>query len=325
MRLLLAPLLAAALPAQLTTTFLSNNGGTAGGAVYFTLTCTDPAGVTITSLDLNFSASSTVGDVEIWLKCLDSLPHTAPDWTLVDTAFAVAAVGVDLPTPVALTSGVQLDAFCSYGMALVNSSTLAHRYTSGSPPVALQYTAPGLVLDAGEASNAPFVGPAFTPRVVNTNIYYLSGSGGGNLACACALPQGSGCGPAPFVPLQLAPVNTAVQSAAGPTTVTATTQNIPAGAFLHLGIVGLSRPGVPLGGVGMPGCFLNASLDLIHADFGFVPPTHTWVVLVVPPLPPVLSGVQFNAQAAVLGTVANPFLGAGGLTSNGVKYTIGTL
>lgn len=324
MRLFIVSLLAtASLPAQLTTTFASNNQGAAGGAVYFTLTCTDPGGVTITDLDLNFTAASTLGDIEVWLKCEDSIPHTSTDWTLVDGAFGVVALGQDVPSPVALTAGVQLSANCSYGVALVTLGGLAHRYTTGTG-FPLQYTAPGLSLDAGQASNVPFAGVAFSPRVVNTNLNYVTG-GTSSLDCACVVAQGPGCPLLGAVPLGLEPVNRPVQSPAGPTTVAATTTNIPTTALVHLGIVGLSRPNLPLAGIGMPGCFLNASPDIIHVEFAFAPPTHTWTVVVIPPLPPSLSGVVFNAQSAILGTPANTFLGLGGITSNGLKYTIGTL
>jgi hypothetical protein len=315
-------LAAASLPAQLVTTFASNNGGSIGGAVYFTLTCTDPTGVTITDLDLNFSAASTVGDIEVWLKCGDSTPHTSAAWTLVDGAFGVAALGQDVPSPAHLASGVQLSPFCSYGVALVALGSLAHRYTTGTG-FQLNYTAPGLALDAGQASNAPFAGPVFDPRVVNANIHYVPG-GTGSLDCGCVAPQGPGCGIPGTPPLGLVPVNRPVQGPAGPITVAAMTIDIPTTALMHLGIVGLTRPGFPLAGIGMPGCFANTSLDIVMATVAFAAPSHTWVVATIPPAP-ALSGVQFNAQAAIFGTPANNFLGLGALTSNGLKYTIGTL
>jgi hypothetical protein len=44
----------------LTTTYLNNNGGSVGGGVYYDLTVTTPAGITITGLDVNVSGSGSV-------------------------------------------------------------------------------------------------------------------------------------------------------------------------------------------------------------------------------------------------------------------------
>lgn len=102
-----------------------------------------------------------------------------------------------------------------------------------------------------------------------------------------------------------------------------TTTNIPASALIHIGIVGLSRPGIPLIALGAPNCFLNASPDiLVGPDFS-PPSSFTWTALNLPAAPPTFYGFEFNVQGAILGTPKNPALGLGVLTSNGLKCVVG--
>ncbi len=122
-------------------------------------------------------------------------------------------------------------------------------------------------------------------------------------------------------PLTLTSVGTPVQ---GPVAVpfTVTTGNIPF-PCIHVGIVGLARPGLPLFVIGMPGCFLNASLDVLVGPVVALGPTVTWTALTLPAAPPFFLGFQFNAQGAILGTPLNTAFGIGALSSNGLKCTVG--
>ena len=107
---------------------------------------------------------------------------------------------------------------------------------------------------------------------------------------------------------------------------TVTTGYVPPSALIHIGIVGLTRPGLPLGLLlGATGCDLNASLDVLVGPDFFPTANFTWTAMNLPALPMNFAGFEFNAQAAVLGTTANSALGLGLLTSNGLKCTVGDL
>lgn len=104
-----------------------------------------------------------------------------------------------------------------------------------------------------------------------------------------------------------------------------TTSNILPSAVLHIGIVGLTRPGLPLALIGAPDCFLNASLDVLvgPAVLGG-PASLTWTALHLPAnVTATFYGYEFNVQGVVLGTPLNAALGFGAMTSNGLKCTIG--
>ncbi|HEX6810463.1 MAG TPA: hypothetical protein VF384_02465 [Planctomycetota bacterium] len=103
-----------------------------------------------------------------------------------------------------------------------------------------------------------------------------------------------------------------------------TTQNIPTSALLHVGLVGLSNPGTSLASLGMPGCFLNASREIMVGPAVFPGQTFNWTALTLPALPPSFVGFQFLAQSAILGTPLNQAFGFGTLSSNGLRMTVGT-
>ena len=126
-----------------------------------------------------------------------------------------------------------------------------------------------------------------------------------------------------ILPLSLVGVGRPIQ---GPVAVNydVTTGNIPPSALIHLGIVGLAAPGVPLFFLGMPGCFLNSSMDVVVGPSIFPPASLTWTALTLPALPPAFVGFQFNAQGVILGTPLNTAFGVGALTSNGMQMTVGT-
>lgn len=127
-------------------------------------------------------------------------------------------------------------------------------------------------------------------------------------------------------PLTLTAIGRPLQGPAS-TAFQVTTGNVPGSVVSHLGIIGLSRPGLPLDGLGLPGCFLNASLDVL--DLVFAPPvtspTYTWTAVTLPAGPPYFGGFEFNVQAVAFGTSANSFFGIGAVTSNGLKCVVGDL
>ena len=513
----------------LTTTFANNNGGAAGGAVYFELECFDPAGLTISSIDLNFGgAGGEAGSIDIYLKADgSSMPHTSTDWVGPVTSGAIASTAAaGSPTSVTLTPGLQLGTGCRVGVAIV-ANGLAHAYTTAGTGFQTVYSTAELEFSGGEASNLPFMGTVFSPRLANAAFNYTSG--GICPSIAKADPQGDGCvraftsfyeqltpagmdlsgsrlvtatpnaqggydisvSAAQVLPIgsigtpetlvladdgQVAPgtlglsvgsncwvafgagnsnafapsvatmldnpetaiyswtdldptdtesgsvlyeedavagtalitydgvfgwgttdpntvqffVNTATgvftiswgvlstnnpedwlvgYSVGGtsadpgatdlselitpeflstaaedtiPLALTAvsrpvqannavpfevTTENIPSTVLSQIGIIGMGRPGAPLDGIGLPGCFLHASLDVI--DFVIAPPvsspSYTWTALTLPPHNVWRRQFEFNVQAVVFGTPANSFLGLGALTSNGLKCVTGKL
>ena len=125
-------------------------------------------------------------------------------------------------------------------------------------------------------------------------------------------------------PLELTAIGTPIQSSLA-TTFDVTTSQIPAGALLHVGILGLTSPGLPLGPtLGANGCFLHASVDLILSPLPMPGTAVTWTGMNLPALLPDFSGFRFYLQAAILGVSDNSALGVGLITSNGLECTVGT-
>jgi hypothetical protein len=183
---------ASAVAAQqsLTTTFANNNGGGAGGAVYFTLTA-GSVDVTVTNLDFHFSsAAGSVGSIDIY-----TTPGTHAGnelnmalWANVASCPIAASNAAGTPTNGVLSAPLVILAGTSIGVAYTDSAvTLAHAYTSGTAPFPLSYVGCALTLDAGTASNTPFSGGLFSPRVVNTTVHYA-------VAGVCAKVESIGLG-----------------------------------------------------------------------------------------------------------------------------------
>lgn len=126
-------------------------------------------------------------------------------------------------------------------------------------------------------------------------------------------------------PLRLTAVTLPIQGqAAVPFEVT--TSDIPAGALFHLGLVGLTSPGLPLDVIiGAPECFLYAGLDVIRGPVVQPVGSVTWSPLTLPAITTAnFSGFEFYAQSVILGTTENNALNLGVLTSNGLRCVIGT-
>lgn len=177
----------------LTTTFANNNGGSSGGAIYFELEALDPAGVTIFEIDLNVGgAGGTSASFGLYLQPLGAAGTLAPlgDWIgPLATGTAATTAPAGMPTTFTLDTPIGLALGSRFGVAIAGD--FAHAYTNGGGGVPLVYTTTELELLACCATNVPFTGTVFQPRVVNTNIYYASGGGGGTIA-RCT-PRGDGC------------------------------------------------------------------------------------------------------------------------------------
>ena len=158
-------------PNQLVTTYANNNGGNIGGGVYFDLVINVP--LTITSISANVTGSGSV-DVLACPGGRTGNQTNAGAWTQVGSGTVTGAVaGVATPltgmAPIPLAPG-------TYGITF-RGVGVSHNYTNGTG-ANQTYSTPEMTLNAGEASNAAFVAPLFTPRVVNGTINYSLGTSG---------------------------------------------------------------------------------------------------------------------------------------------------
>jgi len=181
----------AAAQSPLTTLFLSNNNGAIGGGVYFDLTVAVP--IVVTGIEVNTVGSGSI-DIYTTPGTRNGVQTNQSAWTLVSSGTVTGAVN-NVPAPLTSMAPFAL-APGSYGIALAGVG-VAHYYTNGTG-ANQTYTTAELQLNAGEASNAAFAAPLFTPRVVNCAITYTVGSGGGSFAARSN--YGSGCQSAPDVP-----------------------------------------------------------------------------------------------------------------------------
>jgi len=155
---------------DLTTLFAGGNGGSAGGAIYFDVTAIED--VTLTALDLHTGETGAF-TVEVY-----AIPdgtyvgneNNAGAWTLIATGNGDGQ-GAGTPSFATLDTAVSLTAGTSYGMALVLSADHAHDYTNGDG-TNQNYATAELSFSGGSATNVPFTGNVFNPRVFNGRFYY---------------------------------------------------------------------------------------------------------------------------------------------------------
>ena len=160
---------------SITTLYASNNGGSNGGAVYFDV-IVGATTLTITGFDTNVVVVPSFGwEVYLTAPGVSYLGNEANPaaWTVVATGNGVG-MGEDNPSPVTLNNTFELAANTLYGMALVMGPEAGHEYTNG--PLG-PYSNADLTLELGSASNIPFSGSPFHPRVWNGTIYYTPGPG----------------------------------------------------------------------------------------------------------------------------------------------------
>lgn len=168
---------------SLSTMFASGNNGAAGGAVYFDITV-GPADIEITEIDIN-TADPDAFTMDVYTIVGTSVGNETNQgaWTLSSTAAGIGA-GQDTPSNAVLASPFTLSANTSYGMALVLDATHAHYYTNGDGSNQ-NFSNDDLSMALGAASNAPFTGGIFSPRIFNGTLHYIGGPGSGlNFTCA---------------------------------------------------------------------------------------------------------------------------------------------
>ncbi len=161
---------------KLTTLFASNNGGSPGGAVYFDLKVVKA--IRITQLETNYGATlGTPVGIKVYTTPTTYVgkENNASAWTLVaqDNGSGKSA-GLNKPTLLTLKTPLILKPG-SYGVALVAVRS-GHRYTNGNG-TNQTYSNTDMTLNAGAATNVPFTGTIFKPRVWNGSIIYTPATG----------------------------------------------------------------------------------------------------------------------------------------------------
>lgn len=177
-------------PLQLQTTFGNNNNGSAGGAVYFDLDVTHPAGITVTGLDVNLITAASISGVIDVYTCVGSRSgnQTNPAvWSRVATG-AVTSAGAGAHSTVAI-SPFSLP-FGTTGVALA-AIGVGHAYTNGNGSNQ-NYSSPYLNIACGEATNVALSasGGFYSPRVANCQFSYHVGLTGSQ---ATSTAYGAGC------------------------------------------------------------------------------------------------------------------------------------
>jgi hypothetical protein len=174
---------------SLSTLFVSNNGGSVGGVVYFDVNITTP--VIVNSLATNTATPGPLG-ATVYVKSGTYVgsEQNQGAWTLVSTGSGTGA-GQDQPSLITLTTPFQLNGGV-YGVAIVGAApglpSFAHRYTNGTGANQF-FSNADLSITLGAAQNAPFTGAPFTPRIWNGTINYTLANP--NTTGACCFGNGS--------------------------------------------------------------------------------------------------------------------------------------
>ena len=154
---------------SITTLFTAGNSGSFGGAVYFDVTV-GAMPIEVTGYDTNSNEAVQFD----WTVYAAPGTYAGNETNVAFWGAPVATgtgqgMGLNNPSPVTLTGTFVLDANTTYGMALVIGSNAGHDYTNG--PLG-PYSNADVTLTLGSASNVPFSGNIFSPRVWNGTVYY---------------------------------------------------------------------------------------------------------------------------------------------------------
>jgi V8-like Glu-specific endopeptidase len=161
-------------PTCLESLFASNNGGSAGGAVYFNVQVAGTADLEVSHILQNTGAVGASFNVAIYLT---PTTHVGKElipgqWTLAATGSG-ASEAENTPSLVALSNRFTLEAGRSYGVAIV-SNGLGHEYTDGTGANEV-YNNANLIMTFGRAGNAAFTAPLITgERVWNGRFCYFA-------------------------------------------------------------------------------------------------------------------------------------------------------
>ena len=177
-------------PSTLATIYTGGNNGNTGGAVYYNVTVTNPVYVTALDIHTNVAVGgellldvyrTAVGGTHIGNE------SNAAAWLPMSAGKGTAA-GANLPSRIDLASPFYLTAG-TYGFAIV-AGNFPHHYTNGTG-ANQNYNDANLAIACGSATNAPFTGGIFTPRVANMTLCYrLDSDQGTNMRYQTILRQG---------------------------------------------------------------------------------------------------------------------------------------
>jgi subtilisin-like proprotein convertase family protein len=174
---------------ELGTLFATNNGGSVGGQVFFDMTVSNPAGITIGEIGIN-TATMGVFTLSVFTRPGSYVGNTTmTGWTQI-TSGVGTGLGSNLSS-IADVTDVLVPAG-TYGVALVLSGA-SHQYTNGTG-ANQSYSNADLSLSLGAALNVPWTGTPFTPRVWNGVIRYNCLAN--PVAYCTAGTSSSGCVPA---------------------------------------------------------------------------------------------------------------------------------
>ena len=135
----------------------------------------NPNGITVTDLELNLS-QALVNDpfsVDVYVTPTTAVGNqtNAAVWNLTSSGNGLVAAQ-DTPSTADVADFTLAPG--DYGIALVLTGA-GHRYTNGNGSNQ-NYSNADIELDAGSATNAPFLAPIFMPRVWNGTICYQTAS-----------------------------------------------------------------------------------------------------------------------------------------------------
>uniref|UniRef100_A0A7R9Z462 Chitin-binding type-2 domain-containing protein n=1 Tax=Pseudictyota dubia TaxID=2749911 RepID=A0A7R9Z462_9STRA len=155
----------------LTTLFNRNNGGSDGGAIYFDLTA--QRCVTITGWEFNTAGTGSItGSLYSRSGSASGFQTTTAGWAPVAVDVPTTGAGQDNPTSFDFGE-VDIEEGSTIGFAVIISS--GNDYTNGGTNGALDFYEDSmgiLRLDDMGATNVPFTGGVFDPRMVNTNLHF---------------------------------------------------------------------------------------------------------------------------------------------------------
>lgn len=174
--LLLAAIAPMASAQSIQTLYAWNNFGNVGNAVYLDATVGGTA-LIVTAFDTNTSALVSFGfTVFTRPGSAAGFENTLAGWTEATTGTGMG-MGSDNASPVTLVDTFELDANATTGIALVMDG-VEHRYTNGDVGSGYggggnqTYSNADIQLDLGSATNVPFTGGVFNPRIWNGEMYY---------------------------------------------------------------------------------------------------------------------------------------------------------
>src|SRR5690554_4778266 len=162
----------------ISTIYDGGNNGSPGRAVYFDVTV-GPEDIELTSFDLNTDLVGTGFSVDVFTIEGTHVGNETNQgaWTMRTSGSGTSA-GEGSPSTATLDDTFVLSANTTYGIALVLDGTHSHYYTNGDGTNE-HFENADLALDLGAATNVPFDGTVFTPRVFNGGLCYNVGGGGG--------------------------------------------------------------------------------------------------------------------------------------------------